>query len=151
MEIVRCSLSDFDDVALLERKYLSAPWSDTDLKTALSGNDGYALFKATKDGKTVGYGGVQTIADEGNITNVTVDEDARRQGVGSAIVEAIKSHCVDKGARRIYLEVCVNNSAAIKLYEKHGFEKAYARKNYYKDGDAAVMSCEVLCSRSVKA
>ncbi len=151
MKIIRCEESDYADIERLEKKYISTPWSEQDLKDALRGGNGYALFKAVKDGITVGYGGVQVIADEGNITNVAVDESVRRQGVGSAIVEAITSHCRDNGARKIYLEVCVTNNSAIKLYEKHGFETVYARKNYYKEGDAAVMSCEVLCSKSVKA
>lgn len=151
MKIVRCDKGDCDDIMRLEKRYLSAPWSRADLTRALSGEDGYALFKAVEGGRIIGAGGVQVIADEGNITNVVVDESARRRGVGSALVEAIKTHCADKGAKKIYLEVWVNNTAAIELYEKQGFERAYARKNYYKEGDASVMSCEVLCSRSVKA
>ena len=32
----------------------------------------------------------------------------------------------------IYLETRVDNTAAINLYEKHGFRRISIRKNYYK-------------------
>ena len=39
----------------------------------------------------------------------------------------------------VYLEVSVENQAAIELYEKFGFEKIHTRKNYYGTEDAYVM------------
>lgn len=39
----------------------------------------------------------------------------------------------------IYLEVDVNNKAAINLYQKFGFQKIHTRKNYYEESDAYVM------------
>jgi len=39
------------------------------------------------------------------------------------------------------LEVRVTNESAIKLYEKHGFERSGVRPNYYKENneDALIM------------
>lgn len=149
MKVLRCDIDDLTVIAELERQCLTTPWSESDLKFALESED-YALFKAVDGGKIVGYGGVQTVLDEGNITNVAVFPDCRRRGYAGAIIEAIKSFCSDCGVRIIYLEVAAVNEAAIRLYEKHGFVKVYARKNYYKEGDAFVMSCEVPCTEFAK-
>ena len=37
------------------------------------------------------------------------------------------------------LEVRVSNSVAIKFYEKHGFVKHSIRKNYYSNGEDAIL------------
>ena len=39
------------------------------------------------------------------------------------------------GAGKVFLEVRVSNSAAMKLYLKCGFAGVYARTRYYPDGE----------------
>ena len=39
----------------------------------------------------------------------------------------------------ISLEVRISNHAAIALYEKCGFSRAIVRKNYYSDGEDALL------------
>lgn len=147
--IERCSKADAQDVWRLEQECLSAPWRLRDIEAAIS-DESYVLYKAVIAGKLVGYGGVQMVLDEGNITNVAVFPKYRRRGAGEKILAALLDTCRGKGIKKVYLEVYAGNTAAVRLYEKHGFYKAYTRKGYYKEGDAIVMSCEVLCSDSSK-
>lgn len=42
-----------------------------------------------------------------------------------------------KGNKEIFLEVNVNNQAAVGLYTKMNFKKVGERKNYYSDGSSA--------------
>ena len=49
---------------------------------------------------------------------------------------------------RIILEVNCFNSAAIALYESLGFRKYYIRRNYYENGDDAILMEKILKSGS---
>ncbi len=47
----------------------------------------------------------------------------QNQGIGDKLLEALKGMLRDEGVERFVLEVLVNNRAAQKLYEKHGFRR----------------------------
>ncbi|MCI8612779.1 MAG: ribosomal protein S18-alanine N-acetyltransferase [Clostridia bacterium] len=151
MKAVMCTADDSEEIAALEKAVISVPWSERDIKYALEGNDGYAVFKVVNGAnRLMGYGGVKIAAGEGEIMNVAVRPEYRRKGVGRLIVEKIIAHCAENGVKKIWLEVYEKNLPAVSLYTCCGFSAAYARKNYYKEGDALIMSCEVSCTGSVK-
>lgn len=52
---------------------------------------------------------------------IFVDETARGQGVGSALLSAIKEKAGRLGCSRVRLDVIDTNPRARKLYERHGF------------------------------
>ncbi|MCR5388602.1 MAG: GNAT family N-acetyltransferase [Lachnospiraceae bacterium] len=49
----------------------------------------------------------------------------RRQGLASAIVEALLDAGMERGAKKTYLQCVDGNEGALKMYEKFGFEKIY--------------------------
>lgn len=54
-----------------------------------------------------------------NITNVCIDECHRGFGVGTLLLQ----HCIEEyGTHTLHLDVIASNSAAIRLYQKFGFE-----------------------------
>ena len=65
-----------------------------------------------------------------------VDENYRRQKVASKLINSL-DHYSD--IENIFLEVSVDNEAAIKLYTKLNFEIINIRKKYYNGIDAYVM------------
>jgi RimJ/RimL family protein N-acetyltransferase len=60
-----------------------------------------------------------------------VSKDARRQGVGWALLEAAVEWARAAGVRKLELHVFPWNEPAIKLYEKFGFEREGYRKGHY--------------------
>ena len=50
-----------------------------------------------------------------------VAQDARRAGVGDALVALAIERARERGARRIELDANEENAAALALYERHGF------------------------------
>lgn len=52
---------------------------------------------------------------------IAVDSEARGQGIGTQLLEAIESHAMTTGADRIRLEVVDTNPGARRLYERFGF------------------------------
>ena len=73
--------------------------------------------------------------------------DARRQGVGTALLEAAVAWAREAGVRKLELHVFPWNEAAIALYEAFGFEREGYRKQHYRRGgelvDAILMAYEV--------
>ena len=69
--------------------------------------------------------------------------DARRQGVGRALLEAAVEWAGVSGIRKLELHVFPWNEPAIQLYERFGFEREGFRKGHYhragEDVDAILM------------
>jgi L-phenylalanine/L-methionine N-acetyltransferase len=76
-----------------------------------------------------------------------VAQDARRQGVGWALMEAAADWARASGVRKLELHVFPWNEPAIKLYERFGFEREGCRKAHYsragEDVDAILMAYAV--------
>ena len=73
--------------------------------------------------------------------------DARRQGVGTALMQAAVDWARDAGVRKLELHVFPWNEAAIALYDGFGFEREGYRKRHYRRGgefvDAILMAYAV--------
>ena len=67
-----------------------------------------------------------------------VAKDARRHGVGRALLEAAATWARESGVRKLELHVFPWNEPAIELYEWFGFEREGYRKGHYRRGGADV-------------
>lgn len=90
---------------------------------------------AELDGRVVGALGlhVQTNPRRRHCAGIGmgVHDDFRGRGVGTALLAAALDLADNwLGLRRIELEVYVDNAAAIRLYEKHGFAIEGTRRDY---------------------
>lgn len=88
-----------------------------------------------------GFVAARVNADELHINNIGVRHEARRRGVGTALLREALEMGALYGARRALLEVRASNGTAQALYMRHGFRVAGRRRSYYKNPteDAQVM------------
>lgn len=110
------------------------PWSYKMLVSSFQTESFFGLV-AEDGGEIAGYGGITVAADSADVDNIAVTEQYRRGGVGTAILNGLCNFAASKGAKEIFLEVRVSNSAAMSMYLKCGFKGAYARTRYYSDGE----------------
>lgn len=110
------------------------PWSYKMLVSSFQTESFFGLV-AEDGGEIAGYGGITIAADSADVDNIAVTEQYRRGGVGTAILNGLCNLAASKGAKEIFLEVRVSNSAAMSMYLKCGFKGAYARTRYYSDGE----------------
>lgn len=84
---------------------------------------GYAML--TQNGKIVAVG--LGVIDNGllGIFDIVVAESQRGNGHGREIVESLLAWGKSNSAQTAYLQVMQNNTPALKLYEKLGFEEVY--------------------------
>ena len=136
---------DVPAIAALEAACFSEPWSEQAFLDALKQPEALMMTAIGMGNNSIGYCGIYLSADEGEITNVAVRPDYRKQGIADAILTEVLSEAWKRGAQTIYLEVRERNIPAQKLYEKHGFVSCGIRKNFYRKPTehAIVMSCDL--------
>ena len=121
-----------DSVCAIENACFAHPWSRQSIEAELD-NETSLFYVAVEDGQVVGYIGMSFVLDEGYIYNVAVKADCRKNGVGSALIQTLVTHCRKNNFAFLTLEVRESNAPARSLYEKFGFIKVGERKNYYSD------------------
>jgi ribosomal protein S18 acetylase RimI-like enzyme len=65
------------------------------------------------------------------LNDLYVDPDARRSGVGRALIEAAHAFARSRGAVRVSLETARDNAAAQRLYDALGYERDAAFYRYH--------------------
>ena len=128
----------------IEQQSFSVPWTETMLRLQLE-PDSHLFLTAEENGSIVGYVGLMFVLDEGYISNVAVRPDFRRRGIADALLTELERRSRTLLLRFLTLEVRESNSAAIALYEKHGFRTVGRRKDYYeKPREAALLMTKLL-------
>ena len=100
----------------------------------ISNNPMAYYFVCEEDDKIVGYINCW-VSDNTEILNFCVEPEYQKKGIGSQLfAEVEKIAC---GV--ISLEVRVSNENAINFYTKRGFKKTSIRKEYYSNGEDAIL------------
>lgn len=98
----------------------------------------YSVLLAVLDGSPVGFcAWRQSLPDEAELLNLAVLPETRRKGVAQALLHALESAATGD----LFLEVAADNTPAIEVYRKLGFEDIGVRPGYYGQGgiDGIVM------------
>lgn len=76
---------------------------------------------AVRDQASIGLANLGVRGEDGWIGGVGVVPTARRSGIGEALMRALHEQARERGIRRVWLEVIVENTGAFALYEKLGY------------------------------
>ena len=144
IEICLANDKDIPAIAELEKMCFSAPWSEKAILDTMSGEN--AIFLVAKEDDAVcGYIGSYFVLDEGYITNVAVNPEFRRRGIGKALVRELIEKGKEKNLSFWTLEVRESNFGAIALYASLGFENVGKRPKFYSNPveSADLMTCYI--------
>ena len=119
-------------VAALEAHIHAAPWTPDNFREAIAA--GYSARVGEREGRIVAYGVLMLAPGEAQLLNLSVVPDARRGGLGSALLAQFLDDARRLGAEQVFLEVRVSNVPAIALYQRAGFESVARRESYYPAG-----------------
>ncbi|MCI0433106.1 MAG: ribosomal protein S18-alanine N-acetyltransferase [Gemmatimonadetes bacterium] len=122
--------ADIDDVIAIENASYSMPWSDDTFETLLRRGD-TTLIVAAYEGAVVGYAMGWHALDQGELGNVAVTAEWRRQGLATRLVTEYLRRQQRLGVRDVFLEVRRSNDAARALYARMGFSEVGIRRRYY--------------------
>ncbi|MFP3167609.1 ribosomal-protein-alanine N-acetyltransferase [Thermoproteus sp. CP80] len=88
-----------------------------------------------ENNKVLGYIITCVEGSAAHIISIAVRQEARRRGVGSALLCTALRLLKNRKVEKIYLEVRMSNKNAIDLYKKAGFQIVEVLRNYYSDGE----------------
>jgi ribosomal-protein-alanine N-acetyltransferase len=124
-------MKDRDVPAVVEIERLSFKYPKPE---AVFREDEHKYLVARDDDKVVGYIGIEKILDEVHIINMAVDPQYRGKGIGNRLMQHVLND-----EEVFFLEVRISNESAKKVYEKYGFKVISVRKQYYADGEDALV------------
>ncbi len=124
--------SDSAQIAELEKKYFSEPWSEKSIADEINADNSIFLACKNTENKVIGYVSGRDNCGEFYINNIAVDENYRKNGVGFLLMSEIITRAKNSDCIFLTLEVRASNVAACMLYEKCGMEKVGVRKNFYR-------------------
>ena len=140
---VRVDAAMLPQLATLEETVFSSPWSAKALELLCS--ETAFGFAVVRENGPVAYGGMLTVLDEGQITNIATHPDHRRHGYAAVVLESLLEEARARGLVTVTLEVRESNAPAIALYEKFGFAIVGRRPRFYTAPveTALVMQCNL--------
>ena len=140
MTIRPASLDDLDALDSLEKKVFSSDrLSRRSLRDYIKSEKVRLLVLETSAG-LAGYALVafRKGSDLARLYSIAVDPALRRKGMGQSLLDACEKAARERSCRGLRLEVHIDNTAAIDLYERNGYRRFAKLEDYYEDGAAAL-------------
>lgn len=143
--VVALGAEHVDEVLAIDGGASRDPWSRTAWTDELTRADrrylGVEVVGNREDAprSLAAFAGWADLAGEAHVMNVAVVPQARRRGLGVAVLRALLDDVAAAGIDAVTLEVRGSNTAGRALYRRVGFEEAGIRPGYYADGEDAVI------------
>ncbi len=133
--------ADLPQVLELERLAFRNPWTPGLFLHELKLSFSRLHLARTNNGarRLLGYVCWWMVGDEVHILNLAVHSAARHNGTGRALVQHVLDDALAHTAVSVSLEVGRDNRAASALYRSLGFTEAGVRRNYYGQGEDAII------------
>ena len=132
--IAFAGLADLEQMAALHARAFDRPWGASELERLLANPAAFALIA-----ERAGFIMAWSASADAEILTLAVAPEARRQGLGAALVEAAAGAAAARGAASMFLAVAEDNAAALGLYAKLGFVEVGRRRSYYEGGADAIV------------
>ena len=130
-EIRRAAVTDIPALATIEAACFSDAWSEGALALHLDSAATLTLV-ATADGRVVGALLLGLCPPEAEIYRIATLPEARRHGIGRALLSRGLHVLREAGVTKIFLDVREGNTPARTLYATHGFRETGVRRDYYR-------------------
>ena len=133
------SVKYLEKILEIERMVFRQPWSRDQLKTDILSENNVENWIYIDNGNVVGYILGRVILNEFHLNNIAVHTDFQSRHIGRDMVKHVIDRLKKNNINNIYLEVSIKNNLAQKLYKSFGFNKYGFRKDYYANGDHALL------------
>ena len=132
--IRKATVLDAVEIANLDKQMFEDSLELSFISNDLANNPMANYFVCEIDNKIVGYIG-SWVSDNTEILNFCVLKEYQKQGIGTLLFNEVLNIC--EGV--LTLEVRESNLNAINFYTKKGFKVAFKRRNYYSNGEDAIL------------
>ncbi len=143
MIIRKANLDDVEAIVSLDQEVLQTNWHEKLYAESIVLKDTQSLV-LDHEGRLIGFLIYRNIGGDFEIIQLALNKVYQRQGLASMMIDFMIQDAQSSHIEFIYLEVEMDNLPALNLYKKYGFEAIHQRKNYYGQGqDAIVMRKEM--------
>lgn len=133
-------------LAELHASCFLTPWSAGEITKLLAMPGAFAGIAAL-DGDPCGFHLSRSAGDEAEIISIGVQRQARRRGIGGALLQSVFDRAHPSGVSAVFVEMAADNAAASSLYRGTGFVQVGRRTGYYVSDvgvqDALVMRVDI--------
>lgn len=130
-----------EDIINLDRLLFPQPWNDAQWQEVFANEQQYevllSLGEECQSLSAIILFSVSPIDSFAHLLKIVTLPDFRSRGVAQGLLSGAVSHLRGRGITNFYLEVAVDNKAAIGLYHKNGFKVLCEKKNFYSNGSSA--------------
>ena len=137
--------SDAAEISGLSRRSIERglrPRYTPQLVLELMRNKAKNVVVARKRGEMLGFGIMTYGQDSANLDLLAVKKPYRHRGVGRQIMQWLEKVALTAGITNVFVQVRLNNAAAIRFYEKLGFQVVEQVPGYYQKRETAVILCK---------
>jgi ribosomal-protein-alanine N-acetyltransferase len=130
---------DLASILEIERKVHVSPWGEENFRFELSKPYSHFLVMTDdeSDSHVAGYIVYWVLFDECQVLNVVVDLPFRGAGFAKRMIRQAAQTALQKGIKKLTLEVRKSNSPAIQLYQNLKFVITHVRRGFYSNGEDA--------------
>ena len=121
-----------DISAELHSESFDEGWSAQSMRTTLETPGVYGYIGEDETGRPIALGLFRISGDEAEVITIATRPKLRGQGIAKALMQNAMAQAQLSGVLQMFLEVALDNVAAIRLYQSLGFEEVGRRKDYYK-------------------
>ena len=118
------------EVAAIHARCFEHPWS-AGVFADLAVRPHHRLYVLENEGRVVSFILITVVAGEVEILTLATDPDVQGRGFGRQLLQGVIAALRAEGNESLFLEVAVDNVAALGLYKACGFERTGLRKAYY--------------------
>lgn len=118
-------------------------WNDSDFSEYLK-SEKYTAFGVYEGERLQAFVLISVVVDEAEILTIATDPSAQRRGYARVLLQHLIAHLAHKNIRSLFLEVAVDNPAAIALYEGLGFRQVGRRPLYYSRRGGVLVDALIL-------
>ena len=132
MNIRRAHPDDAPAIAEVENRAARHPWSFDSIAKhlALDSTEAWVWESASVEAHLL----TSNAAEVAEVLTIAVLPQARRQGIGRALLRAAEAEWHSGGVTEAFLEVRADNIEAKAMYIAQGWVQLGERKRYYRDG-----------------
>jgi len=139
LHIRRAVEADVNAMVAIERASFSDPWTASAIASTLRYDHMRVLVAEERGelggdgaGRPLGYVVAMVAGQEAEIADLAVSPDARRRGIGRALIDRLLADLEAEGVESVFLEARESNRGARALYESRAFRGIGRRRGYYR-------------------
>lgn len=128
--MIRCTDTAPAELAAIHARCFDHAWS-AGVFADLAAKPHHRLYVLEDDDRVVSFILLSVVLGEGEILTLATDPGVQGRGFGRRLLDHVIADLRAEGQEALFLEVAVDNTAALALYSRCGFERTGLRKAYY--------------------